>query len=106
MTPDERALNLRAELAASGVAANNIAMTLLERRDPLTGSIDRDCMEAVETILAFRDHARALRQLVKNAEDENERLREACKVALAQVEEIKGQVQILRDMLPEEVTDV
>lgn len=106
MTPDERARDLRAELAALGVPADNVAFRLLDRRDPLTGSIDLLCMEAVDTILAFRDHASACRSLVKQAEDENDRLREATKGALEQVEQIKAQVQILRDMLPKEVTDV
>ena len=76
MTPDERALNLRAELAALGVPAEHIAFRLLDRRDPLTGSVDLLCMEAVDTILAFRDHATACRTLVKNAEDENAKLRD------------------------------
>lgn len=106
MTPDERARDLRAELAALGVPADNVAFRLLDRRDPLTGSIDLLCMEAVDTILAFRDHASACRSLVKQAEDENARLREATKVALEQVEQIKAELQIVRDMLPKEVTDV
>lgn len=106
MTPDERARYLRAELAALGVPAEHIALRLLDRRDPLTGSIDLLCMEAVDTILAFRDHATACRTLVKQAEDENARLREAVASALHEVEQIKAQLQIVRDMLPEEVTDV
>lgn len=95
MTPDERARNLRAELAALGVPANHIATRLLERRDPLTGSIDLLCMEAVDTILAFRDHADACRMLVKNAEDENVRLRAAIETARQEVDEIKIRLEMI-----------
>lgn len=106
MTPDERKEHLRAELAALGVPANDITHRLLDRVDQYTRSVDLDCMAAVDTILALRDQVTACRTIIEASDAENERLRESAKRLIGEVEEIKRQVQILRDMLPEEVTDV
>ena len=106
MTPDERREHIRAELAALGVPADDITHRLLDRVDHYTRSVDLDCMAAVDTILALRDQVTACRTIIEASDAENERLREAAKRLIGEVEEIRRQVQILRDMLPEEVTDV
>ena len=103
MTPDERRNNLRAELAALGVPADHISHRLLDRNDPLTGSVDLLCMEAVDTMFAFRDHATACRSLLDKAERENERLKSAMAATLAEIEQIRGALQIIRDAMPREV---
>lgn len=106
MTPDERKEHLRAELAALGVPADDITHRLLDRVDQYTRSVDLDCMAAVDTILALRDQIAACRTIIEATDAENDRLRSTLAKTIGEVEEIKRQVQILRDMLPEEVTDV
>lgn len=105
MTPDERRKMLRAELAAIGVAADDITHRLLGH-DNWRGEADLDCLFAVDTILALRDQVSACRTMIEATDAENERLRNAATLALQQVEQIKAELQIVRDMLPEEVTDV
>jgi len=106
MTPDERKEHLRAKLAALGVPADDITHRLLDRVDHYTRAVDLDCMAAVDTILALRDQVAACRTIIEASDAENDRLRDAAKRLIGEVEEIKRQVEILRDMLPEEVTDV
>lgn len=105
MTPEYRRKNLRAELAATGVPADDITHRLLGH-DDWRGEADLDCLLAVETIVVLRDQVDAFRTIIEAIEAENERLREAATLALRQVEEIGTQLRIVRDMLPEEVTDV
>lgn len=105
MTPEERRNNLRAELAALGVPADHISHRLLDRNDPLTGSVDLLCMEAVDTLFTFRDHAAACRSLLDKAESENDRLKAAMAAALAEIDQIRGALQILRDTMPQEVAN-
>ena len=105
MTPDERRRILRAELAALGVPADDITHRLLERND-WQGEPDIDCMFAVETILALRDQVTACRTIVESTDRDNDRLRSAAIKTATEIEEITRQIEILRDMLPEEVTDV
>lgn len=92
MTPDERRDELRAELAALGTREDDITFRLLDRVDHYTRAVDLDCMLAVDTILALRDQVAALRTIIAASDREIAKIRE--------------QVQILRDMMPEEVTDV
>ena len=106
MTPDERKEHLRAELAALGVPADDITHRLLARVDHFTRSVDLDCMAAVDTILALRDQVAACRTIIEATDAENDRLRGTLVQTISEVEEIKRQIQILRDMLPEETTDV
>lgn len=106
MTPDERREHLRAELAALGVPANDITHRLLDRVDHYTRSVDLDCMAAVDTILALRDQIAACRTIIEATDAENDRLRGTLVQTIGEVEEIKRQIQILRDMLPEEPTNV
>ena len=92
MTPNERATQLRAELAALGTREDDITFRLLDRVDHYTRAVDLDCMLAVDTILALRDQVAACRTIIEASDRE--------------VEAIRAQVETLRDMLPEEVTDV
>ena len=92
MTPDERATQLRAELAALGAPEDDITFRLLDRVDHYTRAVDLDCMLAVDTILALRDQVAACRTIIENTD--------------AEIVKIRKQVETLRDMLPEEVTDV
>lgn len=92
MTPNERRDQLRAELAALGAAEDDITFRLLDRVDQYTRAVDLDCMLAVDRILALRDQVAACRTIIEASELE--------------IEAIRAQVETLRDMLPEEVTDV
>jgi hypothetical protein len=92
MTPNERRDQLRAELAALGTREDDITFRLLDRVDHWTRAVDLDCMLAVDTILALRDQIAACRTIIEVSDRE--------------VEEIRSQVERLRDMLPEETTDV
>ena len=92
MTPDERATQLRAELVALGAPEDDITYRLLDRVDRYTRAVDLDCMLAVDTILALRDQVAALRTIIEASDRE--------------IGEIRKQVETLRDMLPEETTDV
>lgn len=92
MTPNERRDQLRAELAALGTREDDITFRLLDRVDHWTRAVDLDCMLAVDTILALRDQIAAMRTMIEMSDRE--------------VEEIRSQVETLRDMLPEETTDV
>ena len=92
MTPNERATQLRAELVALGAPEDDITFRLLDRVDRYTRAIDLDCMLAVDTILALRDQIAACRTIIEASDRE--------------IAEIRKQVETLRDMLPEEVTDV
>jgi hypothetical protein len=91
MTPDERAAQLRSELIALGRDETDIAVRLTYRTTEL-GLADTMCLEAVDTILALRDEITALRSIIASTDEE--------------ITKIRKQVEILRDMLPEEVTDV
>ena len=92
MTPNERATQLRAELVALGAPEDDITFRLLDRVDRYTRAIDLDCMLAVDTILALRDQIATCRTIIEASDRE--------------IAEIRKQVETLRDMLPEEVTDV
>lgn len=92
MTPDERATQLRAELAALGTSEDDITFRLLDRVDHYTRAVDLDCMRAVDEILSLRDQLAACRTIIENTD--------------AEIVKIRKQVETLRDMLPEEVTDV
>ena len=92
MTPNERRDQLRAELAALGAPEDDITFRLLDRVDHYTRAVDLDCMLAVDTILALRDQVAACRTIIEASDRE--------------VAAIRAQVETLRDMLPEEVTDV
>lgn len=92
MTPDERATQLRAELAALGAPEDDITFRLLDRVDHYTRAVDLDCMRAVDEILSLRDQLAACRTIIENTD--------------AEIVKIRKQVETLRDMLPEEVTDV
>lgn len=105
MKPDDRRRILRAELAALGVPADDITHRMLHRND-WRGEPDLDCMFAVDTILALRDQVAACRTIIESTDRENDRLRSAAVKTAAEIEEITRQIEILRDMLPEEVTDV
>jgi hypothetical protein len=105
MTPDDRRRILRAELASFGVPADDITHRMLDRND-WRGEPDLDCMFAVDTILALRDQVAACRTIIESTDRENDRLRSAAVKTAAEIEEITRQIEILRDMLPEEVTDV
>jgi hypothetical protein len=78
---------------------------MLHRND-WRGEPDLDCMLAVETILALRDQVAACRTIIESTDRENDRLRSAAVKTAAEIEQITRQIEILRDMLPEEVTDV
>jgi len=105
MTPDDRRRILRAELAFLGVPADDITHRMLDRND-WRGEPDLDCMFAVERILALRDKVATCRTIIESTDRENDRLRSAAVKTAAEIEEITRQIEILRDMLPEEVTDV
>ena len=105
MTPDDRRRIIRAELASLGVPEDDITHRMLHRND-WRGEPDLDCMLAVETILALRDQVAACRTIIESTDRENDRLRSAAVKTAAEIEEITRQIEILRDMLPEEVTDV
>jgi hypothetical protein len=105
MTPDDRRRIIRAELASLGVPADDITHRMLDRND-WRGEPDLDCMFAVDTILALRDQVAACRTIIESTDSENDRLRSAAVKTAAEIEEITRQIEILRDMLPEEVTDV
>lgn len=92
MTPDERRDELRAELAALGTSEDDITFRLLDRVDHYTRAVDLDCMRAVDEILSLRDQVAACRTIIENTD--------------AEIVKIRKQVETLRDMLPEEVTDV
>jgi hypothetical protein len=92
MTPNERRDQLRAELAALGTREDDITFRLLDRVDHCTRAVDLDCMLAVDTILALRDQIAACRTIIEVSDRE--------------IETIRSQVERLRDMLPEETTDV
>jgi hypothetical protein len=92
MTPNERRDRLRAELAFLGTREDDITFRLLDRVDHWTRAVDLDCMLAVDTILALRDQIAACRTIIEVSDRE--------------IEEIRSQVERLRDMLPEETTDV
>lgn len=106
MTPDERATQLRAELAALGAPEDDITYRLLDRVNRYTRAVDLDCMLAVDTILALRDQLAACRTIIEASDAEIDKLRAQVKSSLGQIDAIKRDVEILRDMLPEEVTDV
>ncbi|MDH4139043.1 MAG: hypothetical protein OEV43_00535 [Coriobacteriia bacterium] len=95
MTPDERATQLRAELAALGVPANDITHRLLDRVDHYTRAVDLDCMEAVDTILALRDQIVAYRTIVQASDAENARLQAAIETARQEVDEIKIRLEMI-----------
>ena len=105
MTPDDRRRILRAELAALGVPANDITHRMLDRND-WRGEPDLDAMLAVDTILALRDQVAACRTIIEASDRENDLLRSAAVKTATEIEEITRQIEILRDMLPEEVIDV
>jgi hypothetical protein len=92
MTPNERRDQLRAELAFLGTREDDITFRLLDRVDHWTRAVDLDCMLAVDTIIALRDQVAAMRTMIEISDRE--------------IEEIRSQVETLRDMLPEETTDV
>lgn len=92
MTPDERRDELRAKLAALGVPADDITHRLVNCVDHYTRAVNLDCMAAVDTILALRDQVAACRTIIENTD--------------AEIVKIRKQVETLRDMLTEEVTDV
>ena len=92
MTPNERRDELRAELAALGTREDDITFRLLDRVDHYTRAVDLDCMRAVDEILALRDQVAACRTIIEASDRE--------------IASIRKQVETLRDMLPEEVTDV
>jgi hypothetical protein len=92
MTPNERRDLLRAELAALGTREDDITFRLLDRVDHWTRAVDLDCMLAVDTILALRDQVAACRTIIE--------------VSDCEIKTIRSQVERLRDMLPEETTDV
>lgn len=106
MTPDQRKEHLRAELAALGVPADDITHRLLDRVDHYTRQVDLDCMFAVETILALRDQVAACRTIIEASDSANEMLGKSIDKAKGEIDEIKRQLEIVRDMLPEEFTDV
>ena len=92
MTPDERATQLRAELDSLNVPDGDITRRLLDRVSQYTHAVDIDCMRAVDEILSLRDQVAACRTIIENTD--------------AEIVKIRKQVETLRDMLPEEVTDV
>jgi len=92
MTPNERRDRLRAKLAALGTREDDITFRLLDRVDHWTRAVDLDCMLAVDTILGLRAQIAAMRTMIEMSD--------------RKVEEIRSQVETLRDMLPEETTDV
>lgn len=105
MTPDERATQLRAELAALGAPEDDITFRLLDRVDHYTRAVDLDCMRAVDEILSLRDQLAACRTIIEANDREIERLRDKITEAWNGMDEMRVRLTAIRDELPQ-VVDV